>query len=102
MPWSPLKSGFLSGKYSGGTRARSTLRAPQLVGRPERDYDVIDALERVAAEMGASPAAVALAWVQSRPDVTSTLVGARRIDQLLANFAALDITLSARQRAVSR
>ena len=48
---------------------------------------------RIAGELGTSPASVALAWVQSRPGVTSTIIGARRLDQLEQNLAALDITL---------
>jgi diketogulonate reductase-like aldo/keto reductase len=65
------------------------------VGAPNReDYQVIDTVNEIAAEIGASPAAVALAWVQGRPGVTSTLIGARRMDQFEANLTALDLTLS--------
>ena len=60
---------------------------------------MIDALLAVSAEVGASPAAVALAWVCSRPGVASTLIGARRMDQLTANLAALDVTLTTGQIA---
>ena len=75
-------------------------RRGELVGAPsERDFDVIDVLHQVAAEVPASPAAVALAWVQSRPGVTSTLIGARRLDHLHANLAALDVTLTDAQIA---
>ena len=42
---------------------------------------------------------MAIAWVQSRPGVSSTLIGARRVDQLLSNLAALELTLSAEQLA---
>ena len=71
-----------------------------LVGAPsQEDYRVIDAVNEVAAEIGASPAAVALAWVQGQPGVTSTLIGARRLDQLEANLTALDLTLSPEHEA---
>ncbi|WP_326625167.1 MULTISPECIES: aldo/keto reductase [unclassified Streptomyces] len=101
MPWGPLKSGFLSGKYSSTTSGPVDTTRTQLVGAPsEADYVVIDALNAVAAEVGASPAAVALAWVQGRPGITSTLVGARRIDQFEANLQALDMTLTEAQRGV--
>ena len=100
MPWSPLKNGFLSGKY---TRARGGLidsgRSAWVGQRTEADYVVIDALQAVSAEVGASPATVALAWVHSRPGVASTLIGARRLDQLTANLAALDVTPTAEQIA---
>jgi diketogulonate reductase-like aldo/keto reductase len=53
----------------------------------------------VAEEVGATAAAVALAWVWSRPGVESTLIGARRPDQLQANLAALDLILTDAQMA---
>jgi len=100
MPWSPLRSGFLSGKFSRSRRGEvDTLRTP-LVGLPsEHDYEIIDTLDAVAAEAGLSPAAVALAWVQSRPGVTSTLIGARRLDQLRVNLDAVDVRLTPDQIA---
>ncbi len=59
----------------------------------ERTYAIVDELARIAREIGATSAAVALAWVQSRPGVASTIIGARRLDQLDQNLAALDLTL---------
>jgi aryl-alcohol dehydrogenase-like predicted oxidoreductase len=100
MPWGPLRSGFLSGKFSRRNSGPVDTRRSAIVGTPsERDYDVIDVLERVADEAGASPATVAIAWVHGRPGVSSTLIGARRPDQLRSNFAALDLTLTADQLA---
>jgi aryl-alcohol dehydrogenase-like predicted oxidoreductase len=94
MPWGPLKSGRLSGKYTrNGSDPVDTKRGAVMGGPAEEDWVVIDALEAVAVETGASPAAVALAWVRGRPGVASTLVGARMIDQLRANLASLDLTL---------
>jgi diketogulonate reductase-like aldo/keto reductase len=68
-------------------------------GPTEREWVVIDAVARVAAEIGVSPAEVALAWVRSRPAVTSTLIGARTVEQLRANLASLEITLTPGQLA---
>jgi aryl-alcohol dehydrogenase-like predicted oxidoreductase len=100
MPWGPLRSGFLSGKFSRRNSGPVDSARSALVGVPsERDYDVIDVLEQVADEIGESPAAVAIAWVHGRPGVSSTLIGARRIDQLRSNFAALELTLTAEQLA---
>ena len=62
-------------------------------------YGIIDELIAIGKEHKASAASVALAWVQSRPGVASTIIGARRIDQLEQNLAALDLTLSADQIA---
>jgi aryl-alcohol dehydrogenase-like predicted oxidoreductase len=100
MPWSPLKNGFLSGRYS--RRRSASVESPRsgMVGVPsERDYDVIDVLERIAGETGASPATVAIAWVHQRPGVSSTLIGARRIEQLRSNLSALDFALAPDQLA---
>jgi aryl-alcohol dehydrogenase-like predicted oxidoreductase len=95
LPWSPLKSGFLSGKYSSAATGKADTARGALVGAPSQDgYRVIDTVNEIAAEIGVSPAAVALAWVQGRPGVTSTLIGARRMDQFEANLSALDLTLS--------
>jgi len=100
MPWSPLKNGFLSGKYTrDGGGVIDSGRSAWVGHRTEADYVVIDALQAVSAEVGASPATVALAWVRSRPGVASTLIGARRLDQLMANLAALGVTLTAEQIA---
>lgn len=94
-PWSPLRGGVLSGKY---TRANAAQAKPDRGDRvtsflTERNLAIIDEVIRIAGELGASPASVALAWVQSRPGVTSTIIGARRLDQLEQNLAALDLTL---------
>ena len=96
-PWSPLRGGVLSGKY---TRATAATANPDRGDRvkafmTERNLTIIDELLRVAKERNASPASVALAWVQSRPGVTSTIIGARRLDQLDQNLAALDVRLTA-------
>ena len=94
-PWSPLRGGVLSGKY---TRANAAQANPDRGDRvkaffTERNLTIIDELIRIAGERGTSPAGVALAWVQSRPGVTSTIIGARRLDQLDQNLTALDLTL---------
>jgi aryl-alcohol dehydrogenase-like predicted oxidoreductase len=65
----------------------------------ERNYAIIDELVRIAREVNSTPAAVALAWVQARPGVTSTIIGARRLDQLDQNLSALDVKLDASQSA---
>lgn len=98
-PWSPLKSGVLSGKY---TRANAGKLA---AGRgewatsalTERAYKIIDALTKIAGEAGSTPARVALSWVQRQPGVASTIIGARTLQQLEDNLAALDLPLTPAQ-----
>ena len=100
-PWSPLKSGVLSGKYTrenaATVKADRGERVTQNLG--EKVYAIIDELIAIGKDLKASPASVALAWVQGRPGVASTIIGARRLDQLDQNLAALDMTLSADQVA---
>jgi aryl-alcohol dehydrogenase-like predicted oxidoreductase len=100
-PWSPLKSGVLSGKYTrenaASVKADRGERVTATLG--EKVFAIIDALQAIATELNTTPAAVALAWVQSRPGVASTIIGARRLDQLDQNLAALDIALGAAQIA---
>jgi aryl-alcohol dehydrogenase-like predicted oxidoreductase len=68
MPWGPLKSGFLPGKYSSAAAGPVDTTRAALAGVPRpADYPVIDLANEISAETGASPAAVALAWVQAGP-----------------------------------
>ncbi|MCP3731900.1 aldo/keto reductase [Sphingomonas sp. MG17] len=95
--WSPLAGGLLSGKYSRENQSpegarRSGFDFP-IVDR-ERGWNVIDALRPIAQAHGCSPARVALAWLLAKPVVTSVLVGAKRLDQLADNIAAVDLTLT--------
>ena len=95
-PWSPMAGGVLSGKFKREEAATATSdRGTRSLSRlTERTFTILDEVKRVAASLGTTPAAVALAWVQSRPGVASTIIGARRLDQLDANLAALDLRLA--------
>lgn len=95
-PWSPLRGGVLSGKYTRANAGQVTADRGNRVTDclNERGYRIIDELQRVATDAGASVAAVALAWLQARPGVASTIIGARRVDQLDQNLAGLDVYLS--------
>jgi aryl-alcohol dehydrogenase-like predicted oxidoreductase len=98
MPWSPLAGGFLSGKYtrnnekSEGSR-RDTFDFPPV--NKEKAYDIIDVIAEVGKQHGVSAAQIALAWVRQQPGVTSTIIGAKNVDQLLDNIKSTEITLSA-------
>lgn len=92
-PWSPLASGVLSGKYKRGDQndpARGDWAKSYL---NDRAFDVVDVLVAAAKELDSTPARVALSWVQHRPGVTSTIIGARRLDQLDDNLKSLDLVL---------
>lgn len=96
VPWGPLSDGVLTGKFTRANGAAVTSdRGPQVTaGITERDFTIIDALVKIAAEIGSEPAAVALAWLRQREGVTSPIVGVRRLDQLAANLASLTLHLS--------
>jgi aryl-alcohol dehydrogenase-like predicted oxidoreductase len=94
-PWSPLRFGILSGKY---TRETAMDRKPDRGAwvqnsLNEKAFSVLDVVRRIAGELGTTPARVALAWVQSRPGVTSTIIGTRSAAQLEDNLGALDLKL---------
>jgi len=91
-PWSPLKSGTLSGKYTRESAANTRGRALS-----EEVFRVVDVLTSVAAEAGTTAARVALAWVQQRPGVASSIIGARTLEQLEDNVGALEIKLTPEQ-----
>jgi aryl-alcohol dehydrogenase-like predicted oxidoreductase len=96
-PWSPLKSGALSGKYNRKNAGQVKSDRAFFLDRAldDRTYAVVDVLETIAKTHDSTPARIALAWVQARPGVTSTIIGARRMAQLEDNLKALDVTLSA-------
>jgi aryl-alcohol dehydrogenase-like predicted oxidoreductase len=100
-PWSPLKSGALSGKYTrknaGQLKADRGAFIDSVLN--EKTYALVDELEATAAAHGSTPARIALSWVQGRPGVTSTIIGARRLAQLEDNVKALDVTLTPEERA---
>ncbi|MFD0743649.1 aldo/keto reductase [Phytohabitans flavus] len=95
VPWSPLKNGFLSGKYRRDTEVADSARAAFVGGPTDAEYQVIDAVAEVADELGTTSAAVALAWLRAREGTVVPIVGARRLEHLDANLAALDVTLTA-------
>jgi aryl-alcohol dehydrogenase-like predicted oxidoreductase len=107
VPWSPLGGGLLSGKYSkddflnksASTGFLGSRKAGiETLGRfTERNLQIVDAVRKVASELDKSPAQVALAWLVSKPTVTSVLLGVSKLTQLENNLRALDTRLSADQ-----
>lgn len=105
LPWSPLASGLLTGKYKragSGVEGEGRLQAVKDAGNPSfdkifraRNWGILDVLLEVAEGLGRPPAQVALNWVATRPGVTSTLVGSTKLDQLEQNLHALEFTIPA-------
>lgn len=99
MVWSPLGWGRLTGKIRRDSpMGEGRIKQGGAVGGPEVDedylYDVVDALEEVAKEQDASIPQVALAWVVSRPSVSTVVMGARNEKQLRDNIRAAEIELT--------
>jgi aryl-alcohol dehydrogenase-like predicted oxidoreductase len=108
LPWSPLGGGWLSGKYRRDQRPAGATRLGDDPDRgmeaydrrgQGRTWDVIEATEKVAGERGVSMAEVALAWLNGRPGVTATILGARTTAQLETNLRAADLRLTAAETA---
>ncbi|HEX4341168.1 MAG TPA: aldo/keto reductase [Polyangiaceae bacterium] len=95
-PWSPLKSGVLSGKYSRKDHGKHEPGRGAWVASSLNDkaYDLVDALKAIADELRTTVSRVAIAWVAGRPGVTSTIIGARTLHHLEDNLAALDVALT--------
>jgi aryl-alcohol dehydrogenase-like predicted oxidoreductase len=108
LPWSPLGGGWLSGKYRRDERPTGATRLGDNPNRgmeaydrrsSERTWDVIDAVQQIAEDHGVSMAEVALAWLTARPAVTSTILGARTLQQLETNLRSADLLLGADETA---
>jgi len=97
LVWSPLAGGILSGKFSReNQKPEGTRRADfdfPLVDK-ERTWNILDVMTPIARAHDCSPARVALAWLLAKPVVTSVIIGAKRIEQLHDNLAAVDLKLT--------
>ncbi len=111
LVWSPLAGGLLSGKYRRGEDAPEGSRHLTDWNEPpvydeDKLYDTVDVLVEIAESHDVSAAQVALAWLLTRPTVSSIIVGARTEEQLADNLRAAELTLSddevARLEQVSR
>jgi aryl-alcohol dehydrogenase-like predicted oxidoreductase len=106
IPWSPLARGLLArpkpadaAVRSGATpRSASDDYSPKLYDSAG-DWDVVDAVDRVAARRGVSMAEVALAWLLGRPGVAAPIVGATKIEHLDAAIRAVDLRLTGEEVA---
>jgi aryl-alcohol dehydrogenase-like predicted oxidoreductase len=107
LPWSPLGGGWLSGKYerdvppTGATRLgenpKRGMEAWQERNDNPRTWDVVDAVREIADTHEVSAAQVSLAWLGSRPAVTSVILGARSVEQLEDNLAAVELELTSEE-----
>jgi aryl-alcohol dehydrogenase-like predicted oxidoreductase len=96
LPWSPLAGGVLTGKYREGedfptgTRGGDTEEPITFTYRlHERAWNTVEAVRKVADELGKTPSQVSLNWVVNRPGVTAPIIGARNLSQLEDNLGAV-------------
>ena len=103
-PWSPLARGMLAGtrtKLGDSSTSRSSSDGlDQILYDQPSDWDVVDAVKKVAQERGEPPARIALAWLMSKPAVTAPIVGATKLKHLDDAVEAVKIELSEEEVAI--
>lgn len=99
--WSPLAAGWLSGRYrrgQDGPPPGARISPEDFATRgTDRTWEVVDAIETTAAEVGRTAAQVSLRWILDQPGVTAPIIGARTPEQLTDNLAATGWTLEPSQ-----
>jgi aryl-alcohol dehydrogenase-like predicted oxidoreductase len=97
LVWSPLAGGLLSGKFSRTNQKPADSRRTEYdfpVVDKERTWKILDVMAPIAKAHGCSPARLSLAWLLAKPVVTSVIIGAKRLEQLQDNLAAIELTLT--------
>lgn len=97
LVWSPLAGGFLSGKYTRENPTPEGARLNKFQIPPidvEKGYDVVDLLRQIAQSHSATPAQVALAWILTKPFISSIIIGANKMSHLEDNLGAVNFNLS--------
>lgn len=95
LPCGPLKGGALTGKYTRTNgKTMQGFRGARVGLFNEQQFNIIDELEKIAAETASEVSTIALAWLRTQPGVQSVLLGATRLQQLQGNLKALDVTLT--------
>ena len=97
LVWSPLAGGLLSGKFSRENQKPQGTRRAEFdfpIVDKGRAWKILDVMTPIAKAHNCSPARVALAWVLAKPFVTSVIIGAKRLEQLNDNIAAVDLKLT--------
>jgi aryl-alcohol dehydrogenase-like predicted oxidoreductase len=98
ITWSPLAAGMLTGKIGRGERPAGTRLGERDMEFykdyfSERAHDIVDVLKTCAAEIGCTPAQLAIAWQLAKPEITSVILGARTLEQLDDTLGAAAVTI---------
>lgn len=97
LVWSPLAGGLLSGKFGPGAQTEEGSRRTHFDFPPvdlDRAWPCVEQMRVMADARGVSVARIALAWLLAKPHVTSVIIGAKRVEQLEDNLAAVDVALT--------
>lgn len=103
IPWAPLGSGFLTGKYKRGSKpqygrlGRAKGEASWENRNTERNFNILDELLSVSAELGKTAGQTALNWLMHKPGVTSPIFGATSLEQFEENIDVFDWQLDQKQ-----
>jgi aryl-alcohol dehydrogenase-like predicted oxidoreductase len=101
IPYSSLASGFLSGKYHRQGQMPPTARAAsvQKIYMNDRGFTILEAVEKVATAVGATPAQVSLSWLAHRPGITAPIASATTVEQLRELIGGVELKLDEESRA---
>jgi aryl-alcohol dehydrogenase-like predicted oxidoreductase len=99
IPYSPLAGGFLTGKYRRNRVANSARAGGVKRYFNDRNWALLEQMDALAKEKGATISQIALAWLLADPLITSPIIGANSIDQLKDNLKAVELRLSAAEKA---
>ncbi|MDP1026635.1 aldo/keto reductase [Sphingomonas sp. KR1UV-12] len=98
LPYYGLASGFLTGKYRSRDDLGKSVRGGRMADLLDgKGADMLAAMDEVAAETGATPAQIALAWLIAQPGVTAPIASATSVDQLHDLLPAMTLDLSKEQ-----
>ena len=102
IPYSPLAGGFLTGKYRQDAELPDSVRAEGVKRRymHEQGFTAVDRLEEIGRNHQASIAQTAIAWVLANPTVSSAIIGANSVEQLVDTTAGADISLTAEEKQI--
>lgn len=100
IPYSPLAGGFLTGKYRRNLTPTSARASGVKRHFGERNWELLDRMDDLAKEKGATVSQVALAWLLADPLITSPIIGANTPEQLAESLGALEVNLSPEEKAL--
>lgn len=103
IPWSPLASGFLTGKYRRGEQAPEGSRMEDGSGRSkvlfsDAAFDVVEEVVKIAKEKECTPSQLSLAWVAHQPGITAPIIGPRTMEQIEDNLGTVNVTITDEDR----